>query len=141
MIFETEILGGTENGFQDIRNQDLLSVGLCHDAGGGVDAGPEKVVSGTDRFAGVQPDADLHRLGRMSAIVLVERALNADGALDALTRRVECHHEAVACGLDFLTSVLADLPPHDLVMLIHDLVSSRLTLVLAKASGADDVGE
>ena len=41
MIFETEILGGAENGFQDIRNQDLLAVRLRHDAGGGVDAGPE----------------------------------------------------------------------------------------------------
>ena len=31
MIFETEILGGAENGFQDIRNQDLLAVRLRHD--------------------------------------------------------------------------------------------------------------
>src|ERR1700681_3871483 len=77
----------------------------------------------------------------MPTIVLVERALDADGALDGLTRRVECHHEAVAGRLDFLTGVLPDLPPHDLVVRIHDLVSGRLTLVLAKPSGADDVGE
>ena len=141
MIFERDILGGTENGFQGIRHQDLLSVGLCHDAGSGVDAGPEKVVSGTDCFAGVQPDADFYRVGRMSAVVVVERALDADSALDGLTRRLECHHEAVAGRLDLLTGVFPDLPPHDLVMLIHDPMSSRLTLVVAKASRADDVGE
>ena len=77
----------------------------------------------------------------MSAVVVVERALDADSALDGLARRVECHHEAVAGRLDLLTSVLPDLPPHDLVMLIHDRVGSRLALMLAKARGADDVGE
>ena len=102
---------------------------------------PKRSFPATDCFAGVQPDADFYRVGRMSAVVVVERALDADSALDGLTRRVECHHEAVAGRLDLLTGVLPDLPPHDLVMLIHDLMSSRLTLVLAKASGADDVGE
>ena len=77
----------------------------------------------------------------MLAVVVMERALDADGALDGLARRVERYHEAVAGGLDFLTRVLPDLPAHDLVVRIHDLVSSRLALVLAQASGADDVGE
>ena len=42
VILETEILGGAEDGFQNIGNQDLLSVGLCHNASGGVDAGPKR---------------------------------------------------------------------------------------------------
>ncbi len=131
MILEREVLGGTENGFQNIGNQDLFTVGLGHDAGGGVDAGPEKVVSRTDRFAGVQPDADFHGMGRMPAVVVVQRALDADGALDGLARRVECHHETVAGSLDLLTGMLTNLPPHDLVMFIHDAVRGRLALVLA----------
>src|SRR5260370_720915 len=77
----------------------------------------------------------------MPAVVVVQRALHADGALDGLARRVECHHETVAGSLDLLTGMLADLPPHDLVMLIHDAVRDRLALVLAQASRANDVSE
>src|ERR1700716_35874 len=77
----------------------------------------------------------------MTTVVVVERALKADGALNAFTRGIERHHEAVARRLHLLAGVLPDLTPHDLVVLIHDAVSSRLALVLAKASGADDVGE
>ena len=35
-------------------------------------------------------------------------------------------------GLDFLASVLPDLPAHDLVVRIHDRVRSCLAVVLAK---------
>ena len=96
VLFETEILGGAENCFQDVRHQDLLAVGLCHDAGGGIDTGPEKIVSGRIASPVCSPMRTFTGCGRMLAIVAVERALNADGALDGFTRRVECDHEAVA---------------------------------------------
>lgn len=89
----------------------------------------------------MQPDADFYRVGRMPEVVVVERALDADGAFNGLARRVEGHHEAVAGRLDLLTGVLRDLLAHDLVMRIHDRLGSGLALVLAQAGGADDVGE
>jgi hypothetical protein len=141
VILETKLLGGSEDGFQNIGNQYLFALGLGHDAGGGVDAGPEKVLAGADRFPGVEPNADLHRMSRMSAVVVVERALNTDSTLDGLARRVECHHKAVAGRLDLKTGMLSNLPPHNFIVLIHDLMSASLALVLAKARRAHHVSE
>src|SRR5262249_5565103 len=86
------------------------------------------------------PDTDLHR-GRVPAVVIVERALDADCALHSLAGRVERDHEAIASCFDLLASVLLNLAPQNAIVLTHDLMSSSLALMLAKPRGADDVAE
>src|SRR5438270_4347217 len=77
----------------------------------------------------------------MSAVVIMERALHADGALDGPSRRFECNHEAVAGRLHLLTCILSDLTPNDFVMRGHNVMGSRFALNLAQARGAAHVGE
>jgi hypothetical protein len=119
----------------------ILEAGPGHDAGGGVHTGAEKIVAGENRFAGMQSDANFHGVFRISAVVAVQRALDADRALDGLARRVERDHETVADRLDLAAGVLAELLPHQIVMRVHNPVGRRLALVLTHAGRTDDIGE
>src|SRR5207253_4763776 len=77
------------------RHEDLAAHGLASDARGEDDVPAVKVVAVRDNLTGVQADAHLHALtcGRG---VPVERALDRDGAVEALLRRAERDHETVA---------------------------------------------
>src|SRR5262245_30107875 len=94
-----------------------------------------------DRFAGMQSDAHLHVLDRMFSVVVVESALNTDGALDGFARGLECRHETITGRFDFATAMISKLLTHDLVVCVHYFVGVRLTLMLAQARRTNDISE
>src|SRR3989304_2978593 len=107
------------------------------DAGGGVHRPPEQVVLLADHLARVQAHADPDLVTRgLAAVVLLERALDADGAGNGLARGAEGDHEAVAHRLYFAAAVLLHLLPHELLVGAQDIPRSLIPPTHGQARGA-----
>src|SRR3990172_1103676 len=120
-----------------------MVIGEVGEAGAiGIHRLPEQVVLLPDDLARVQADADHHLVTRrLAAVVLLERALDADGAGNGPARRAEGDHEAVAQRLHLAAAVLFHLLPHELLVRAQDIPRSLITPARGQAGGALDVRE
>src|SRR2546426_882691 len=115
--------------------------GLAGDARRNVDRGAEDVTGLLHHLARVEADADPElALGVLLAVV-GDRMLDVERALDAVTRRAEADHEAVAEALDPAPGVLGDLLVDDRLVRPHDLVRGGEASRRQEACRLLDVGE
>src|SRR5262245_4186965 len=124
------------------RDEDLARSGGRADARGKVHR-PADVVAVLLSYglAGVDADADRDPGAGPVAVLLGDRALDANRAQDRAARGLEGHHEAVALGLDDVAAVGLDVASDDEVLLADDLVGDLVAELLGGVGESSDITE
>ena len=138
---ELHLGGRSDKLTHDVRDEDLAPPGLAGDACRHVDRGAEDVTGLLHHLARVEADADPELPPGVLLAVVGDRTLDVESALDAMTRRAEADHEAVAEALDPAPGVLGDLLVDDRLVRPHDLVRGGEASRRQEACRLLDVGE
>ena len=144
-LIERDVPGALDEGLEEGGNEYLPAAGLRGDARGDDDVLAEEVLFAFGRLL-------FDRLPRMEAHPYADRLLGAlvpfgegeldrDGAVEPLTRGLECDHEAVALVLDLEAAVLGELGADDGVVVADDLHELLVAEAVGHLRGPFDVAE
>ncbi len=140
-VGESELRPGTGQLSDNLRDEDLTSLGPAGDARRGVDRLAVHVVAFHHDFAGVDSDSDTDLVSRRFRVAILQALLDRDGARQRPAHRRERDHETVAQGLHFPTFLGPDAAAHDLLVGAQDAMGDRVSPAGAQIGGALDVTE
>ncbi len=130
----------TSNEFADNqRGEDFATFGLGRDPSRGNHRGTEEIVIFSNRFAGIDANANTDRLA--TGARLLECTLKGNRTLERTLGRGERSQESVTERLDFIPAITLECVAGDSFMVTKEFAANSVTEALHHRGMALDVGE